>query len=341
MIALAVAGAHAAVLAWLVRPPHAPLRPAPATVLPVWVSAPGPTFGPLPPQTPPSTRAERAPRRTSPPAPEGPAGPQDPNVGSEPSGELPRSVEEPPATAEALTAADPTEMAVAAVSPGAAPPTAPPAWPWPRAAELLYDVEGQARGVGYHARATLLWQSDGRHYDIALTLRALWLQRSQHSHGELSPDGLRPRQFIDRARRERTLSFAWGPDGSGQTRREDGSSPATVPAGTQDRLSLFVQLGALLLRDGAAPGQRWTLPVAGWNNPARWTFEVGGTETLVLGGTPTSAVRVQRLGPGHETQITLWYQPGWAPLPVRVLLQETDGQHVDQILREARLESSP
>ncbi|MCX7741987.1 MAG: DUF3108 domain-containing protein [Tepidimonas sp.] len=228
---------------------------------------------------------------------------------------------------------------MAAASPAAAPSVATHAWPWPRAAELLYDVEGQARGVGYHARATLQWQADGRHYDLALTLRALWLQRSQHSHGELGPGGLRPRQFADRARRERTLSFAWGPDGAGQAQREDGSSSAAVPAGTQDRLSLFVQLGALLLRDGAAPGQRWTLPVAGWGGPALWTFEVGGTETLVLGGTPTSAVRVQRLGPGDEVQITLWYQPTWAPLPVRVLLQETDGQRVDQTLREARLDS--
>lgn len=341
MIALAVAGAHAAVLTWLARPPRAPMGSAPAAVLPVWVDAPNPTPAPPAPEAQRPTRAARALRPTPPPAADGRDGPTQPNAASGPTAALPPPSEEPPAVAEAAAATDPPEVVAAAASPAAAPVAAPPAWPWPRAAELLYDVEGQARGIGYHARATLQWHADGRHYDLALTLRALWLQRSQHSHGELGPGGLRPRQFADRARRERTLSFAWGPDGAGQALREDGASVADVPSGTQDRLSLFVQLGALLLRDGAVPGQRWTLPVAGWGGPALWTFEVGGTETLMLGGTPTSAVRVQRLGPGDEVQITLWYQPTWAPLPVRVLLQETDSQRVDQTLREARLESDP
>lgn len=356
MIALAVAGAHAAVLAWLATAPPSAPAPAGSQPLPGWIAV-----APAAPAAQPAS-AVLAPR------PRGTAGrpAAAPPVNAEPpeAASFPAEPESGAASAEAAatpaTLPDHGESGKAdeplALAAGDAPPAAPTATAddqtgdaaaprvlvWPRMAELRYDVEGRARGVGYRAEATLRWQADAARYEAELTLRALWLQRAQHSSGELLAAGLRPQRFADHGRRERVLTFTWSDDGSGQARRDGDEPPLPVAPGTQDRLSLFVQLGTLLMRDGAQPGQRWTLPVAGFGSVQPWTFEVEGDEVLALGPGPVAAVRLRRLGHGSGPDVTLWYAAAsWGPLPVRVRLRETDDQLVDQTLREGRLEPAP
>ncbi|TSE25930.1 hypothetical protein Tsedi_01154 [Tepidimonas sediminis] len=358
MIALAVAGAHAAVLAWLAIAPPSALSPAGSRPLPGWV-----TVAPAAPAVQPAS-AVPAPRPRG--AASRPAAATPTHAVAPEPGPLPVEPEPAAAAAEAATTpptppdqgesgqADEPLALAARAAPPAAPAAAeaaaddragdaaaPGALVWPRLAELRYDVEGRARGVGYRAEATLRWHASAARYETELTLRALWLQRAQHSSGELLATGLRPQRFADRGRRERVLTFTWSDDG-GQARR-DGDEPALpVAAGTQDRLSLFAQLGALLMRDGAQPGQRWTLPVAGFGGVQPWTFEVEGDETLAMGPGPVTAVRLRRLGHGGGPDVTLWYAAAsWGPLPVRVRLRETDDQLVDQTLREGRLEPAP
>lgn len=338
MTALAVAGAHAAVLAWLARAPASGPASVPAP-LPAWAVPAEPATRPGPSAPAPHARAARVDPEPTTPA----AEPPRTDALPAPAGEAPADPPAPPqdpATVKTEPAAEPPEVVAAA--PAEPRPDLPAPLAWPAAAELQYDVEGEARGVGYRASATLRWRTDGSHYVLTLALRALWLQRSQHSEGEIGPDGLRPARFTDRARRERTLSFEWTDDGHGRAVRDDGQALPALAPGTQDRLSLFVQLGALLQRDGAAPGRRWTLPVAGLGGVQPWTFEVTGQETLTLGPGATVAVRVQRGGAAGGPETTLWYAPAaWGPLPVRVLLREPDGQRVDQILRDGKIDASP
>ena len=335
MTALAVASAHAAVLAWLARPP-APRPGATVALLPAWAVPAEPSGRAEPASPPPARRAAR--NAPSPTASVSAPAPAD----SPPPPPLAETASEPTPAPESATAdpqPEPPALAAASDEPRVEPSAR---FAWPAAAELQYDVEGQARGVDYRASAALRWRADGSRYELTLALRALWLQRSQHSAGELGPDGLRPARFVDRARRERTLSFDWADDGQGRAMRDDGQVLPALPPGTQDRLSLFVQLGALLLRDGAAPGQRWTLPVAGVGGVQPWTFEVTGLETLALGPGAMATVRVQRSHNDGGLETTLWYAPAaWGPLPVRALLREPNGQHIDQTLRDGKIEASP
>lgn len=345
MTVLAVAGAHAAVLAWLAgQDATQPARRVDAP-LSAWVVAAAPS---APPAT--SARNPRSPAaaRAFPPAPaDGPtaAPPQVPNMPPAPQQEPVASIALPDTAGQAAAEPDPapadgTALAAAGAAVADTGPAA-PAWSWPRSAELHYDVHAQGRGLDTRASATLRWRADAGRYDLSLQLRLLWLQRSQHSEGELRSGGLRPTRFADRARRERTLTIAWDADGSGRAQRDDGQPLPPLPPGTQDRLSLFVQLGALLAREGAAVGQRWTLPVAGLGGVQAWTLEVEGSETLALPSGPAPAVRVQRVGATAGPQVTLWYEPSWLPLPVRVLLRETDGQLVDQTLRDGKIDAHP
>jgi hypothetical protein len=225
---------------------------------------------------------------------------------------------------------------LALAAPAAAKASAP--WSVPPGARLQYEVRGESHGLGYRAEAELRWQSAAPQYQATLTLSA-WLvgSRRQHSSGTLDAWGLRPLHFSDKARRERWLQFDWAtaPAGPARVLTDRGTRIDAVPAGAQDRLGVFVQLGGLLLATPPArPGQRWTLPVVSGAGVENWTFEYRGSEALELPAGRMTAWHLQRVdAPGKATAVDVWYSPAPAGLPVRLVLQQDGGERVDQRLR--------
>ena len=263
-------------------------------------------------------------------------------------GEAPGSAAEPPALtdADALraapTPAESTTVAAADAAPAAPLPPAGPgdnlaAWQPPPAARLDYDVLGETRSLNYRAQATLDWHwQDGR-YRAELVLRAFLVgTRTQTSAGTLSPQGLQPQRFEDRARRTRGLNFEWPATGGvpAYALSDDGTRLDGLPAGTQDRLSVFIQLGPWV--HGAQPGERWSIPVAGLHQVETWTFEAVGHERLALPAGEFDTLRVRR-GPSHVAErgvgVELWFTSALPGLPVRIVLQQANGDRVDQQLR--------
>ncbi|TSE18280.1 hypothetical protein Talka_02264 [Tepidimonas alkaliphilus] len=217
-------------------------------------------------------------------------------------------------------------------------PPEPHAPPWPASATLHYEVEAQSRGLSHQARASLRWRAEADLYELELSVRALWLQRSQTSQGQMGPRGLRPLAFVDRGRRERQLTMEWHENGHGRAVRSEDGAAFALPPLTQDRLSLFAHLGLQLLRTEVTSGQRWSVSVAGFNAASMWTFEAVQRETLPLPSGPTPAWRLQRLDSG-DPELTLWYAPELAgPLPVRVRLREPNGTVIDQSVRDVKIE---
>jgi len=134
--------------------------------------------------------------------------------------------------------------------------------------------------------------------------------RAQQSQGLVTARGLRPERFTDEARKERTaqLDFA-----THRVRFSDGAT-ATADIGddAQDRLGVFVQLGALI---AAAPqdyprGTRIRFETVGVRHVDPWTFEVQGPEVLHLpaGDTPRSSCNACR-----RRATTRPTSCGWAP----------------------------
>jgi hypothetical protein len=206
---------------------------------------------------------------------------------------------------------------------------------WPESGQWLYDVTGTAKGFSYRASGTLDWQHDGRHYEASLLLQMLFLgSRRQTSRGTVTPQGLRPDSFIDQGKRVRNLDFDWK---NGVYRSSQASNALSLPPGAQDRLSLFLQLSYLLgsRKTPPRPGQDWSLPVLGHTDAQTWTFVWQGTETLDLpaGRLDTWKVARDLRHPG-DTQIQLWFAPELGFRPVRIRLQEPDGDVVDQRLRQ-------
>ena len=110
----------------------------------------------------------------------------------------------------------------------------------------------------------------------------------------------------------------------------------TISAGAQDRVSVLIQLGALLAAapDRSPPGTQISFTTIGPRNADRWTFTVGETETLDLPAGPTRAVRLQKL-PRHDRDLRadLWLGLDKQYLPVRLRITQSNGDFAELALK--------
>ncbi|MCW5323234.1 DUF3108 domain-containing protein [Verminephrobacter aporrectodeae subsp. tuberculatae] len=229
---------------------------------------------------------------------------------------------------------DPPQPAAPAQDAGANgdPPGAAPLPILPAPARLAFRVGGQTRKLSYHARAELLWQHDGSRYAARQEVGAFLLgSRTQSSEGRITPQGLRPERFSEHRRGSvQTADF----DHAGGRVVFSAATPAeaAVDPGAQDRLSLFIQLGALLAADPqrGVPGTELTLTAVSTRSAERWTFHVEGPETLDLPAGHTVALRLRRLPRDqNDQQAVLWLAPALDYLPVRIRLTQANGDFAD------------
>lgn len=323
--------------------PSAPATTAPPPAQSVATPRPAPVADPSPPRpadTTPTTGADSAP---TPPADAAVQPPEPPAPGPS---DVPTDVSdtaEPPPGPQA-----PAEQVAAAPSPSAragepAPPPARTAANPAPSATLRYDIRGRAKGLNYSADAELRWRNDGERYNARMEISAFLIgSRVQTSVGQIGAEGLTPERFGDRRRSaEKAVHF----DPAGRRIRFSSNAPdAPWQPGAQDRLSLFLQLGALLeARPDAYPaGSRIEMLVAGTGGAEVWGFELGPPESLSL---PAGAVSARRLlrGPLHEhdSTVEIWLAPAYHHLPVRIRITEPDGSQADQQLRELPPQTAP
>lgn len=243
------------------------------------------------------------------------------------------------ATAPAASASAPDDLRNAGVEirPPNGPATDasahPPPVQLPPSVRLTFEVSGEAKKFNYRANATLAWRRDGDHYEARQEIKAFLLgSRSQSSTGLVTPAGLQPQRFVDQARKAQTASFDFA---AGRATFSGGNAPAAIAAGAQDRLSVFIQLGALL---AAAPerypdGTRITLTTVGARNADRWAFSIEGTEMLDLPIGPTPALKLQRLprrdARDADQKAELWLAPSLGFLPARIRITQGNGDYAD------------
>jgi hypothetical protein len=272
----------------------------------------------------PAAVAEAAPGEEEP-----PAAPTQP-----PASEPAPAASEPAAPAPATPASAPEDPGVDIVPPGGSADrpasTAPPPVRIPPSTRLAFDVSGQVKRFHYSARAELVWKHDGSRYEARQEVSAFLIgSRSQTSVGQLTGRGLLPARFGDKARSEQAAQFDFA---QGRVTFSANTPPAAVAPGAQDRLSVFIQLAALLAADpGRYPdGTEITLTTVSARAADRWTFRVEGTETLDLPAGAIPALKLQRL-PRHDAdqKAELWLAPSLQYLPVRIRLSQANGDFAD------------
>jgi hypothetical protein len=204
----------------------------------------------------------------------------------------------------------------------------------PPAARMKYDVNGKTRHLNYSAWAELLWQQDSHRYDARLEVGAFLLgSRVQTSSGLLGSEGLMPLRFGDKSRSELAAHF--------QRDKNIISFSANTPdvtllKGAQDRLSVVLQLSALLAADPTRypTGTMLSFQTVSQREAEVWQFVVDKEELVSLpyGDLPT--LKLSR-NPRREfdQRIELWFAPGLDYLPVRLRITNANGDSVDQLLR--------
>ncbi len=197
-------------------------------------------------------------------------------------------------------------------------------------ARLLYDVSASSKGRNIAGQSELLWQNTGQDYDARWVLQLPGtVGRVQTSVGRISADGLAPIRFADKARAEQAAHF--------ERERTQIVFSANAPTaalleGAQDRLSVLLQLGAMLAAEPArfSAGARLAVQTAGPRDAAIWRFAVGETESLALPGGELAGVKLTHRPQGlYEPQLELWLAPALGYLPVRWRLNYGNGDWID------------
>lgn len=202
------------------------------------------------------------------------------------------------------------------------------AYSLPGSVRLKYTVE--ANKFPYRLNSELLWHQNGESYDARLEFSAFGQARVQTSRGQISPEGLAPIRFSDKYRSEVAAHF----------NREKGkvtfsANTPDVPllTGAQDRLSILVQLAAMIAGDPDhyPPATTIAIQTIGPRDADTWLFTVGSEETLPLPGGEQATLKLVR-NPRQEfdQKVELWLAPALGYLPARIRITETNGDFVDQ-----------
>ncbi|MFC5522053.1 DUF3108 domain-containing protein [Polaromonas jejuensis] len=241
-----------------------------------------------------------------------------------------------PGAGSAAPAPSPASAASAPTAPPAGPnPTPVTAMALPESAQLAYRMTGSAKGLTYHANGELDWRNNGHSYEARMTVSALLLgSRSLASTGQISAEGLAPTRFSDKSRSEVAAHFE--PD-KGQISFSANTPSVPWVKGTQDRASVFIQLGGMLAGQPAAfpVGTTLVMYTVGPRDADSWTFRVEAEETLSLPFGELATVKLVRQ-PRREFDQTveIWFAPSLGYLPVRSKITQHNGDFVDQQLSD-------
>jgi hypothetical protein len=242
-----------------------------------------------------------------------------------------------------------SELLAAAASPAsapepAAPPEAkevPPATRPPRekapsfraeslsgSSKLLYRVS--ANRFPFNLNAELVWRNRGDGYSARLSYSAFGQSRSQTSRGQISDVGLAPERFSDKYRTEVAAHFNRA---EGKVSFSANTPEAPLLIGAQDRLSVLIQLGALVASEPEryGPGTTLTIQTVGPRDADLWLFTIEATETLELpGGTLQGVKLVRNPRQAFDQKVEVWLAPQLGYLPARIRITETNGDAIDQ-----------
>lgn len=227
-------------------------------------------------------------------------------------------VASPPSPA---TATNPGGLMAAAVPTVAVPP--PARW--------HYEVTGSARGQAVRGEARLDWQHDGEQYEARMEWGGEGLPpRSHRSSGRLGAEGLQPRRFAERQRTELATHLDAE---AGRIVFSGNQPPQALLPGQQDRLSLLVQVAALIGGEPARypAGTRLSIPTATARGAEPWQLEVTGEEDLPLGGGVVRALKLERRPVAlHDQRVEIWLAPAAGHAPVRLRVTQAGGDWLDQ-----------
>ena len=198
----------------------------------------------------------------------------------------------------------------------------------PASVKLVYRVD--ANKFPFRLRSELLWLQQDRSYQARLSISAFGQSRVQTSRGQIDPFGLAPERFSDKTRSEVAAHFNRA---QGMVSFSANTPSIPLQPGAQDRLSVLVQLAALVASDPKVfiAGATLRVQTIGPREGDLWLFTFGDMENLELPGGPQPALKlVRQPRQVYDQKLEVWLAPGLAYLPARIRITEANGDYVDQ-----------
>lgn len=310
---------------------------APPPPEPVTAPAPPAAAKPLPPKPArprPAARREEAPAAPSPPPSDSPA----PEQATAAPAEATVATEAPSEPAAGTPAGAASNGAGTGAGAAAGQAEAPPPTHVPGSVQLAFAVTGQMGAAPMQGIfGKLTWQQDGRQYNAQLSLNFLFKTiRGQHSNGTIGPGGIEPARFSDTRRSEVAAHFMRE---QGQVVFSSNAPSVLLLPGAQDRLSVMLQLGALMAGDPGRypPGAAFAIQTVGPRDADLWIFKVDEDEHLTLPAGQYNARKLTR-NPRkpYDDKVELWLAPELGYLPVRIRQTQANGDFADFQLRDAQ-----
>lgn len=343
-VAAVVVAAHLALLGWvsgaMLRPSTAPAET--FITRTIVVTPPAPPVVEVPKPPPPKPAVVPKPKPKPRPAPRAPEPIAAPATEAQPAttAEAPAALTESDSTTTAARSGDAGQAQApapaASAPPAASAATEPPVTAkLPGSVRLKFSATGQLGSAPMNLFGELEWRQDGQAYDARLSMGALFVTlRSQHSQGVIGPGGIEPTRFSDSRKREVASHFVRD---QGQVVFSNNAPPVALMPGAQDRLSVMLQLGALMAGDPA----RYTtdgaiaIQTVGTRDADLWIFKIGEEEQLHLPAGDFVARKLTRNArKPYDDTVELWLAPALGYLPVRFKLTQANGDFADMRLRE-------
>ncbi len=201
----------------------------------------------------------------------------------------------------------------------------------PPAVRLNYDFEGVI-STPYTGSAELLWQREGNSYTSQLVVRKFGLSlQTWTSKGAITAQGLEPQRFVSKRLGKDEISANFLRP-QGKITFSAGTPEATLEAGAQDQLSVFIQLASVL----AGEPQQWTagktvaFQAVGDRYAENWSFKAGALEPIKVPGGTFPAIKLTHEPTAERSQkLELWYVPSVGYLPLRIRITESNGDFLD------------
>ena len=201
----------------------------------------------------------------------------------------------------------------------------------PGSTRLKYNATGRQSRMDYTAQGELLWLQDGATYNARLEVSAFLLgARVFSSAGQITADGLAPDRFADKFRSEQAAHFDRD---KGRVTFSANTPEATLLPGAQDRLSVFVQLAAMVAGEPQKypVGTTVTVQTVSRRAADTWVFTVEAEEKLRLPGGELDTLRLLcNPRKDFDQKVEVWLAPALAYLPARIRITEANGDFVDQ-----------
>jgi len=193
---------------------------------------------------------------------------------------------------------------------------------------LVYNLK--TNKFPFSLNAELLWRNQGANYSARLSYSAFGLSRMQTSRGQVTPAGLAPERFADKYKNEVAAHFNYA---GGKVTFSANTPDAVLLPNAQDRLSVLMQLGALVASDPERfkTGTTVALQTVGPRAADIWLFTVGESESLAMPGGTVSGLKLERNPRDlYDQKVEVWLSPQLNYLPARIRITETNGDSADQ-----------